>query len=363
MEKRRKRKDDVKDEKEVGVRVQRESEAIKLLVDNIHSIPINRVVQQLQKRPDYLFLYLDALVEKDPHLVSGFADLQVKMYAEFATNRLIDFLRASNYYNLEQAYNVCKDRDLVPEMVFLLGRMGNNKQALTLIIERLQDVNRAIDFAKAQNDDDLWEDLLRYSETRPTFIRGLLENVGVEISPVRLIRRIKNGLEIPGLKEALIKILQDFQLQIELLEGCRSVLEGDCGELVDGLHKRQTGGFWLSAASKCPVCEESLQNPTTGSSLTLLFFCRHVVHAHCAAGGNHLPLPTDPILRGIGYGGDSATARGISATVAFESLIRPKLRQGCPVCHAKDARVDASLAVEPGSDVPKRPVGFLARPR
>lgn len=168
------------------------------------------------------------------------------MYAEFATNRLIDFLRASNYYNLEQAYNVCKERDLVPEMVFLLGRMGNNKQALTLIIERLGDVHRAIDFAKQQNDDDLWEDLLRYSETRPTFIRGLLENVGVEISPIRLIRRIKNGLEIPGLKDALIKILQDFQLQIELLEGCKNVLEGDCGELVDELHKKQSGGFWLS---------------------------------------------------------------------------------------------------------------------
>lgn len=37
---------------------------------------------------------------------------------------------------------MCKERDLVPEMVFLLGRMGNNKEALTVIIERLGDVNR-----------------------------------------------------------------------------------------------------------------------------------------------------------------------------------------------------------------------------
>ncbi|KAG6842370.1 hypothetical protein H0H93_004075, partial [Arthromyces matolae] len=109
------------------------------------------------------------------------------------------------------AYNVCQERDLVPEMVFLLGKMGNNKKALMLIIERLGDVQRAIEFAKEQSDDDLWEDLLKYSETRPSkepvvfcyllvnasicqaFIRGLLENVGVEISPIRLIRRIKNG--------------------------------------------------------------------------------------------------------------------------------------------------------------------------
>lgn len=66
-----------------------------------------------------------------------------------------------------QAYQICQERDLVLEMVFLLGRMGNNKKALTLIIERLGDVHRAIEFAKEQSDDDLWEDLLKYSETRP----------------------------------------------------------------------------------------------------------------------------------------------------------------------------------------------------
>jgi hypothetical protein len=71
----------------------------------------------------------------------------VRLYAEYETTRLIDFLRASNYYSLEKAYQVCKERDYVPEMVFLLGRMGNNKKALTLIIERLGDVNRVFVFA------------------------------------------------------------------------------------------------------------------------------------------------------------------------------------------------------------------------
>lgn len=76
---------------------------------------------------------------------------------------------------------------MVTEMVFLLGRMGNNQEALTLIIERLGDVSRvshrtylsvnrwliwsfrlqAIEFAKEQRDDSLWERLLKHSETRP----------------------------------------------------------------------------------------------------------------------------------------------------------------------------------------------------
>ena len=76
-----------------------------------------------------------------------------------------------------------------------------------------------------------------------------MENVGAEIDPIRLIRRIKNGLEIPGLKGALIKILHDFNLQVSLLEGCQTILNGDCADLVFKLHKNQTSGFFLSGSS------------------------------------------------------------------------------------------------------------------
>ena len=74
----------------------------------------------------------------------------------------------------------------------------------------------------------------------------MLENVGAEINPIRLIRRIKNGLKIPGLKPALIKILQDFNLQISLLEGCQAILQGDSSDLARLLHRDQTGGFLVT---------------------------------------------------------------------------------------------------------------------
>lgn len=41
-----------------------------------------------------------------------------------------------------QALAVCSSRDLVFEQVYLLGRIGDNKQALSLIIDRLGDVRR-----------------------------------------------------------------------------------------------------------------------------------------------------------------------------------------------------------------------------
>lgn len=116
--------------KEEGVNTaETPSEAISMLVDHTHSIPVcppcphglsdaetvllqvDRVVQQLRARPLYLFLYLDALFKKDQNLASDFADIQVKLFAEYATSRLIEYLRASNYYNLE-AVRTVRDHSL-----------------------------------------------------------------------------------------------------------------------------------------------------------------------------------------------------------------------------------------------------------
>ncbi|KIO24479.1 hypothetical protein M407DRAFT_99879 [Tulasnella calospora MUT 4182] len=313
------------------------SKAVALLVDHTYAIPVARVVQQLQVRPFYLYLYLDALFDKDPYLAADFSDEQVQLYADYEPGRLIDFLRASNYYNLAKAYAICERRDLVLEMVFLLGRMGNNKKALNLIIEKLGDVNRAIDFAKEQNDDDLWEDLLKYSETRPLFIRGLLENVGAEIDPIRLIRRIKNGLEIPGLKEALIKILWEFNLQVSLLEGCETILSSDCTTLASRLQARQTNGY-LGNVCSLPLFNTSLLLASTSGTpqpLVLLFLCRHLVHAACVKGGDRLPeRPMDDVLAGFlaGSAPRGGSKRGIGSKIAYASVVRARLTEGCPVC-------------------------------
>lgn len=154
----------------------------------------------------------------------------------------------------------------------------------------------------------------------PAFIRVLLENVGAEIDPIRLIRRIRNGLEIPGLKEALIKILQAFNLQISLLEGCQTILDGDCATLARKLNKDQTKGFFESgentvllheilarnnpifkhpylASSKCPACSQPLYQGN--GSGTVLFLCRHVVHLTCVKGGDRVSRHHDPILSNV----------------------------------------------------------------
>lgn len=43
-----------------------------------------------------------------------------------------------------QAYEICVKRDLLKEQVFILGRMGNSKQALAVIINELGDIKEVI---------------------------------------------------------------------------------------------------------------------------------------------------------------------------------------------------------------------------
>jgi hypothetical protein len=137
----------------------------------------------------------------------------------------------------------------------------------------------------------------------------------------------------PGLKPALIKILQDFNLQLSLLDGCKEILDGDCADLAQKLHKDQTSGFLLGGKwvltlllraicshdslgkTMCPICGLSLQQHPQG--LVLLFLCRHVVHAKCARGGDGLPHQSASTVFEMRIGGGLSTGSVISGKIAL----------------------------------------------
>ncbi|WFD44675.1 Vacuolar protein sorting-associated protein 41 [Malassezia psittaci] len=195
-----------------------------LLVDHLHSIPIQRAMSQLDAYPWYAYHYLDALFDRDPEWIGPYANQLVSFYAEFQYPKLMAFLRTmSSMYSFEKAYKVCVKHDYVPEMIFLLGRTGDTRGALNLIIERLHDVHMAIDFVKQQDDTELWDQLLLYSRDRPDFLRALLEQVGGEVDFARIMRNIPENLTIPGLKPAVIKALHTMHLQASLLDDCNAV--------------------------------------------------------------------------------------------------------------------------------------------
>lgn len=127
--------------------------------------------------------------------------------------------------------------------MYLYSKTGQMKRALFLIIDRLQDVSQAIAFAKEQNDPDLWDDLLNYSMDKPHFIRGLLEEVGTAIDPIKLVQRIPEGLEIEGLREGIRGIIREHEIQWSILEGTSRVLRSEVAGLQRGLRSGQRKGI------------------------------------------------------------------------------------------------------------------------
>jgi len=263
--------------------------AVQMLINNIDRISIEQVVSQLKDEPRLLHEYLHNLFVKDAHAGKDYHELQVTMYADYDYKYLSSFLRQSNYYPLEKAYKVCQDRNLYPEMVFILGRMGNNKQGLQLLIEKIGDVKQAIEFIEGQNDEELWDDLIDYSMKNPQFVSGLLEHIGAYVDPIKLIKRIPTGMEITALRDRLVKIISDYNLQMSLREGCKEVLKADCVDLAERLYRAQRKGFKTEQSAKCAICENpvtninlDVKNPSNG---IVVFFCHHIYHQSCLRTG------------------------------------------------------------------------------
>lgn len=253
-------------------------EPIRLLVDETHHgiVRPEIVISQLQQHGNmqqYLFFYFRALwngnttasatlptatprkirrpssvlpatstthlaASEGKSLVSDHADLAVSLFAEYDRPLLMNFLKTSQSYTLSSASAVCKQRAYIPEWVYLLSKEGRTTQALRLIIDHLNDVSQAIAFAKEQDDQSLWDDLLDYSMNKPRFIRGLLEEVGTAINPIKLVRRIPAGLEIEGLREGLSRMIREYEVQYSISLGVARVLRG---EVAAAMVKRGTG--------------------------------------------------------------------------------------------------------------------------
>ncbi|XP_040209124.1 vacuolar protein sorting-associated protein 41 homolog [Rana temporaria] len=261
--------------------------AVDMLLDNEDKISIDKVVVELKERPELQHVYLHRLFKRDHHKGQKYHEKQISLYAEFDRPNLLPFLRDSTHCPLEKALEICLQRNFVEETVFLLSRMGNSRRALQMIMEELRDVDKAIEFAKEQDDAELWEDLILYSIDKPPFITGLLNNIGTHVDPILLIHRIKEGMEIPNLRDSLVKILQDYNLQILLREGCKKILVSDSLSLLNKMHRTQSRSMLVDEDNICEVCLSPILPTDTSKPLgVVVFHCRHMFHRECLPVGN-----------------------------------------------------------------------------
>lgn len=261
-------------------------EAMQLLVEEAHrgSVVPGTVIAQLQRKggafKPFIFFYLKALWHGTPKeesqpkrkfdrkvheghaLVEDHADLAVELFAQYDRDLLMTFLRASEVYSYEKAAAICEQEHYIPELVYVLSKTGQTKRALWLIIGELGDVSQAIEFAK--ENPDLWDDLLDYSMNKPSFIRGLLSEVGTAIDPIQLVRRIPEGLEIEGLRDGIAKMMREYDIQFSISEGVARVLRGEVGMGMDTLRAGRKKGVRFDVVHETQTdVEVEVKDPPT----------------------------------------------------------------------------------------------------
>ncbi|KAG7524880.1 vacuolar protein sorting-associated protein 41-like [Solea senegalensis] len=329
--------------------------AVDMLLDNEDKISTDRVVEELTDRPELLHVYLHKLFKRDHHKGQKYHERQIGLYAEYDRPNLLPFLRDSTHCPLEKALEICQQRNFVEETVFLLSRMGNCRRALQMIMEELVDVDKAIEFAKEQDDAELWEDLISYSIDKPPFITGLLNNIGTHVDPILLIHRIKEGMEIPNLRDSLVKILHDYNLQIMLREGCKKILVADSLSLLQKMHRTQMRGVRVDDENICESCHATIL-PSDMAKLfnVVVFHCRHMFHKEC--------LPSPGMIHGVQFCNIcSAKRRGpgsgileMKNTVNFYSLGEEKKEKNSCCCKRKHQKMPApKRAPSPHESQPK----------
>ncbi|KAG3242569.1 hypothetical protein PI124_g12584 [Phytophthora idaei] len=264
--------------------------AVRMLVNQTEQLKISDIVTQLEGEPELLHTYLHELVlhrlgEYNSEIYSALHEKQVALYAQYAPDFLLKFLQTSNFVPLEKAYKYCSEHSppLWDTMIYILGRMGQHKKALDLILTQRGDINQAIQFVQ-DHDEGLWDYLIDLSLTSKDNVEELLRFASQhKIDPIKLIRKIPDDMEIENLKQKLIAIITNYRLQQNLCIGSRKVFDNDRVELLHrqvAAHKR---GRRVAAKKACAICSELLRAPSSGMETVhaCVFECGHCYHLPC----------------------------------------------------------------------------------
>lgn len=228
-------------------------EIVDTLVDNIHELPPSEIIALMAEHHMHFmnYFYLEKLSTKDELITRPFGNEQIRLYSQFNRARLLPFLTKNNNYDIDKAVELCESNDFTEELVYLLGKIGENKKALMLIINKLDDPEKAIKFAKHQNDKEAWSILLDYSMSKPLFIQALIEcaddQSNLFYDPVSILERMPANVKIEGLKKSVTKISSSNDLNLVLNQLILKIIYKQSEELSKLFKVSKLKGFEFEA--------------------------------------------------------------------------------------------------------------------
>lgn len=214
------------------------AQSMELLVQGSHMINVKTIIAKLSSRKEIrvlLFLFFQLASKKEPLMITPFENDMVELYYEFDHPHLLEFLKSKNDYDVERAIDLCsKDENCFNELIYLWGKVGETRKALSLIIDKKDDPELAIQFVKNSRDPDLWEYLVTYSLTKPRFIKELLDpRASIGNAYTEVVKRVPENMEIEGLKALLESATKENLLSLNVNMGIFKIIDEETKEFAN----------------------------------------------------------------------------------------------------------------------------------
>ncbi|VDM74321.1 unnamed protein product [Strongylus vulgaris] len=199
------------------------------------------------------------------------------------------------------------------QMILLFGKSGKHVEALDLVIKKYNQLDKAIEYCQEHDDTDLWARLIEEVIETPAHIAYLLNHAGSSIDPLHVIEKciaiiiisvesptilsplislsseslaillqIPPTMPVPGLRDALAKVLRDYAAKVALQCGCQEATRGDVRELLTQHLQTQALPVYFTLETHCSMCGKKLVMCADPRGAELrMFGCGHAAHLSC----------------------------------------------------------------------------------
>lgn len=167
-------------------------------------------------------------------MMAPYEDNMLELYLIYDKPGLLGFLKTKSNYNIDKAIKFCQEENnLHNELIFLWSKIGENRKALSLIIDRLDDPKLAFQFVKDSLDNELWNFLINYSLDRPKFIKAILDSSELfEDEIATVVDKIPDNIEVEGLKKSLEDIATNNELKLGVVSSIFKIVDDETKEMV-----------------------------------------------------------------------------------------------------------------------------------
>jgi hypothetical protein len=249
-----------------------QEETLSLLCENMDdpSFHPEHVASVLRVKPQLLLLYLDALLHRctgsyNTAEYEAFHALQMQLYERFDRPNLLGFLKLSNHYDLEAAYQMCLQADpsksLTKELVHVLTRMNRVREALIVLMEEAKDVEQAVNLISHYDDEELWGELVaRVIKSRSGDQIGQLLSCipATPLNPLKIIMNTPNTIDIPNLSTKLLDIIRVRWTFFNMIAGSDELIKRDFMTLISRLTQGYQSGVHMDGGLVCSICMDPI---------------------------------------------------------------------------------------------------------